>query len=437
MGMRNRAGWILGLSMTTGAGWAQVDYPEATWYPAASVNFATSNRPTSYPITHVVIHIMEGYYNGSISWFQNPASRVSAHYLTRSSDGTVAQMVREKDLAYHAGVSFYNQQAVGIEHEGFSSNPGLWYTDAQYASSARLTRYLTAKYNIPRTRTYIIGHNETGRATSCPGPWDWTKYMAMVRNSAALVGSTVPIYIQPNATFQVTLTFLNQGDDNWAGAGSDPCRLGTVGASPYWVSGEWVSDQIIGGPTTTTIPNANGTFTFNMRAPASNGTYTQDFQLRRGSIGPFGPIVPITFRVGPTEKVIDNTDPGFSVTGTWSTSTSGTGRIGADFRNRAVTPKSEATATWALDAPAEGFYDIYANWVSGSNRQKNALFELVDRRENIPVFVDMTQNGGTWNKLGRVYLRQGGGRVHLRSFGNSSGQVIADAIKIEGPYPGL
>ena len=81
----------------------QADYPGAHWVPADPGNFSVANRPTSHPIRYIVIHVMQGSYNGAISWFQNPASNVSAHYLMRATDGDITQMVREKDIGYHAG----------------------------------------------------------------------------------------------------------------------------------------------------------------------------------------------------------------------------------------------------------------------------------------------------------------------------------------------
>ncbi|WP_235437578.1 N-acetylmuramoyl-L-alanine amidase, partial [Micromonospora sp. RV43] len=111
----------------------------------------------------------------------------SAHYLLRSSDGAVTQMVRDKDIAWHAGNWTYNTQSIGIEHEGYVDNAS-WYTDAMYRSSAALTRFLCDKYGIPKTRNNIIGHNQVPGATHTdPGPnWNWTYYMQLV------TGGTTP-----------------------------------------------------------------------------------------------------------------------------------------------------------------------------------------------------------------------------------------------------
>ncbi len=146
---------------------------------ANSGNYRVANRPNDYAIDRVVIHTVQGSYAGCISWFQNPSANVSAHYVIRSSDGEVTQMVRNKDVAWHVGNT--NNRSIGIEHEGWVNDPA-WYTEAMYRSSAALTRHVCDRYGIPRTRTHIIAHSEAPGATHTdPGPnWDWNRYMGYV-----------------------------------------------------------------------------------------------------------------------------------------------------------------------------------------------------------------------------------------------------------------
>ncbi|AVT41428.1 N-acetylmuramoyl-L-alanine amidase [Plantactinospora sp. BB1] len=172
------------LGSPDGMGIMSTDYGPAAWAPAHSANYTVANRESTYPINYVVIHVTQGSYAGSISWFQNPASQVSAHYTIRSSDGAVTQSVREKDVAWHAGNWTYNTQSIGIEHEGYVTQPS-WFTDAMYRSSAALTRHLCDRYGIPKDRSRIIGHNQVPGATHTdPGPhWNWTYYMQLVTGS--------------------------------------------------------------------------------------------------------------------------------------------------------------------------------------------------------------------------------------------------------------
>ncbi|MGA3524942.1 N-acetylmuramoyl-L-alanine amidase [Melissospora conviva] len=162
---------------TTGPGTlALPEYTPARWVAAHGANYAAGR---SSPVTTVVLHVTQGSYAGTISWFQNPSSQVSAHYVVKSSNGEITQMVREGDTAYHARSA--NPYSVGIEHEGYVDNPS-WFTDTMYRSSAALTRYLCDKYGLPKNRTAIKGHNEIpGNSHTDPGPhWNWNYYISLV-----------------------------------------------------------------------------------------------------------------------------------------------------------------------------------------------------------------------------------------------------------------
>lgn len=150
------------------------NYPGAIWNAAHSSNYVNGR---SVGIDSIVVHTTEGQYAGAISWFQNPQSNVSAHYVIRSSDGEVTQMVRDGDTAWHAGN--YNGRSIGIEHEAFIADPA-WYTDTMYRSSADLVKHLSNAHGIALNRTAIVAHSEVG-ASADPGPhWDWNYYMSLV-----------------------------------------------------------------------------------------------------------------------------------------------------------------------------------------------------------------------------------------------------------------
>ena len=157
------------------------DYPLAEWQPVTSSNFTESDRPWSYRVNLVVVHVTQTTYTEALDIFRNPAKQVSAHYVVRSADGHIAQCVREADVAWHAGNWDYNTRSIGIEHEGWVDKPA-YFTDALYEESAKLTAGICDKYGIPRDRAHIIGHYEVpGSDHTDPGPsWDWTRYMRMV-----------------------------------------------------------------------------------------------------------------------------------------------------------------------------------------------------------------------------------------------------------------
>jgi len=173
-----------GTALARGSGGSGVhahDFPGAEWVPAANENFQVADRPGEFPIQMVVIHVTQEVYADALKIFQDPAKEVSIHYLVRSNDGHVAQTVKEKDVAWHAGNSDYNHRSIGIEHEGYVDDP-KWFTDALYASSAKVTAAVCDAYNIPKDRQHIIAHSEVpGTDHTDPGPnWDWDKYMKLV-----------------------------------------------------------------------------------------------------------------------------------------------------------------------------------------------------------------------------------------------------------------
>ncbi|MBL1101411.1 N-acetylmuramoyl-L-alanine amidase [Streptomyces coffeae] len=160
---------------------AAADYPPTHWIPASSSNYRVSDRPTSYPIELVVIHVTQETFQDAMKIFQDPAKQVSAHYMVASADGYIGQFVREKDVAWHAGNTDYNNRSIGIEHEGWVDQPE-WFTDALYESSAALTAAVCDRFAIPKDRAHIIAHSEVpGSDHTDPGPlWDWDRYIDLV-----------------------------------------------------------------------------------------------------------------------------------------------------------------------------------------------------------------------------------------------------------------
>jgi hypothetical protein len=101
--------------------------------PNAYGNYDQAERPDDGDeIRYIVIHDTEESYDSAIGTFQDPQRRVSAHYVIRSSDGQITQLVHTKDIAFHAGNYWFNMHSLGIEHEGVMVNGARWYTEAMY-----------------------------------------------------------------------------------------------------------------------------------------------------------------------------------------------------------------------------------------------------------------------------------------------------------------
>ncbi|MGW2551552.1 N-acetylmuramoyl-L-alanine amidase [Streptomyces sp. NPDC001635] len=160
-----------------------VDFRGARWVAASPANLRRADRPDDYVIDRVIIHVTQGGYRSAVRAFQNAGHGAAAHYIVRR-DGGVTQMIRELDVAFHAGNRAYNERSVGIEHEGFVEDASS-FTDAMYEASARLTAAICGRYGMAVDREHVIGHVQVpGTDHTDPGPhWDWSRYMGLVRRA--------------------------------------------------------------------------------------------------------------------------------------------------------------------------------------------------------------------------------------------------------------
>jgi hypothetical protein len=216
---------------------ASSDYGPAIWHPICNANWYTSG----YGHKFYVIHDMEGYYAGVVSWFsQCSMSSASVFYATNgksdaASDadpGEITQLgVREANYAWHA--CCWNQHSTGTEHEGFRNNPA-WYTEAQYLASSGITRHVANKYGYAKDRNHIVGHDaksssawvswanaNLGISATCnshddPGPyWEWNHYMALVNQVHVSNQKAVP-FSAVGQNDDGSLDFYMVGNNNYA-----------------------------------------------------------------------------------------------------------------------------------------------------------------------------------------------------------------------------
>jgi N-acetyl-anhydromuramyl-L-alanine amidase AmpD len=138
--------------------------------------FAPGNR-TLEQVDMIVLHTMEGTFDGTHQWFQSGAKAASHYCIAR--DGRIIQYVANKDIAYHAANWDYNCRSIGIELEaaldpnskkmfGFPPND---FPTVMLGQLVLLTRAVIEAYpKIVPDRTHIIGHNEV------PNPKDPSKF---------------------------------------------------------------------------------------------------------------------------------------------------------------------------------------------------------------------------------------------------------------------
>src|SRR5688572_14937774 len=286
-------------------------YPGAEWVPAYSGNYQVASRGVG-DINSIIVHDTEGSYAGTLSWFKNPDANVSAHYVIRSSDGHIAQMVDEKNIAWH--IACFNTNSIGLEHEGYASKPEQWFTEAMYAESAKLAAYLADKYMIKKEHGPIQGH---GEAPDCsthtdPGPgWKWDHYIDLVRTGGAAQFRGEDIYVEaPDAITSgevatVSVTIANTGTAAWD---LDATRIGTQEPqdreSSFFVDGDWVSPNRATAVDLQTDPGTTGTFTFQIKGPAVTQptVYDEAFAFVQEGVTWFGPTFHVVVQVHPADE---------------------------------------------------------------------------------------------------------------------------------------
>ena len=150
---------------------------------------APACSPRIQRISAIVLHDTASHTaQSALSWFKNPASKVSAHVVI-DRDGTIWRVVPDDKVAWHAGKSMLAGQT-GVN--GFSLGVEMVYdNDADPYPAAQLgavVEWCVAKcqaYLIPTTR--IVGHQHIalppGRKVD-PGPdFPWGTFYEFVRTA--------------------------------------------------------------------------------------------------------------------------------------------------------------------------------------------------------------------------------------------------------------
>jgi hypothetical protein len=135
------------------------------------------------------------------------------------------------------------------------------------------------------------------------------------------------------------------------------------------------------------------------------------------------------------EVIVDNGDPGYSETGTWTASTSSPDFYGTGgYRWANAEAATTATATFTPDIPAPGRYPVYVWYTVSGNRAPDARFQIHHTGGTTSVEVNQQIWGGGWVFLGDFHFAAGtSGKVVL---GNRSSDptkvVVADAMRFGG-----
>ncbi len=156
-----------------------------TWHP--SPNFGP-RRDGQKPSLIVLHYTAMNSAAAALDRLCDPVHEVSAHYLI-GADGTLWQMIREEDRAWHAGAGEWhgktdiNSRSVGIELDNRGTHP---FAEPQMEVLEQLLPAIMHRWGI--TPVGVIGHSDMapGRKAD-PGPhFDWRR---LERQGLARCGS--------------------------------------------------------------------------------------------------------------------------------------------------------------------------------------------------------------------------------------------------------
>ncbi len=166
--------------------------PPLKWVP--SPNFSSRKGAK---VTLIVCHDCEGSYAGSINWFSQKVSQVSAHLVLKEDGSEVTQMVAFDQKAWHA-VQF-NAASIGLEMAGYAAKG---FADNEWQEAADIVAYLLHKFGIPCrwaqkglgggfTSHFDLGKAGGGHTDPTRDPAVWQKFVARVTASYALTPPSV------------------------------------------------------------------------------------------------------------------------------------------------------------------------------------------------------------------------------------------------------
>lgn len=153
-----------------------------------NVNFGmrkTTNRNIDVIIIHSVYNASGGdQYDVDLIIRQFAKYKVCAHYLI-DRNGIIIQLVDEKNIAFHAGISKLpdgstgiNSRSIGIEiATSLSETP----TENQIAAAAKLVRDIQSKHKIK----YVLRHSDIAPERKTD-PWnmDWESFLSLIKENA-------------------------------------------------------------------------------------------------------------------------------------------------------------------------------------------------------------------------------------------------------------
>lgn len=158
-----------------------ISLPKLHWIKSPNFSKRTA------PVDLIVCHDTEGGFAGAVSWFSQPQSGVSAHFVLKEDGSEAVQMVHLDDKAWHAKA--FNSRSIGIEMAGFASKG---FSDAEWQSAANIVAWLLKEYSLPAqwahhgqgqgfTSHYDLGAAGGGHSDPTTDSAKWQQFVALVQ----------------------------------------------------------------------------------------------------------------------------------------------------------------------------------------------------------------------------------------------------------------
>ena len=141
--------------------------------------------------------------------------------------------------------------------------------------------------------------------------------------------------------------------------------------------------------------------------------------------------LPLATPIQAAELVVDSSDGTVLVKGKWTTTSTTSGFLGADYLFR--TPVTALPASPGPSRPARPVASkSFARWSAGPNRATNANYQINSNAGGSSIAVNQKNNGGSWQSLGSFDFQPAKGQG-VTITDKADGVVVADAIRFVGP----
>jgi hypothetical protein len=137
--------------------------------------------------------------------------------------------------------------------------------------------------------------------------------------------------------------------------------------------------------------------------------------------------------VSADELVISERDSSVQVSGPWQSASRPGSSDGSEYLFRKATVGGGSTVLWRFpDHLSPGQYEVFARWISGSDRATNAVYWVTSDEGTVAVRKNQQIDGDVWQSLG-TFPFQPGASNGVTLTDSSSGVVVADSLRWVGP----